>query len=149
MTLTIKPAKKEDMHDVFRMISDMADGLGEEKYLVNTEEQTVEDWGKYECMIAVDESGQLMGYLAFSYFYLSWQGHSIYLDDVYVDGQYRRQEVATHLMDALFERAAEEKIKCVRWYVLKDNEAAINFYKKYGVSFEENRYRCNYFVNLE
>ena len=42
----------------------------------------------------------------------------------------------------------EEKVPCVRWYVLKDNQSAVALYKKYDVSFEENRFRCNYFVEV-
>ena len=39
-------------------------------------------------------------------------------------------------MDELISIAKEEKIKQVRWQVLDWNENAINFYKKYPVTFD-------------
>lgn len=148
MTINVRVATKEDMLNVFAMIKGLANTLGEQKFLVTDEQELLDDWGKYECVVAENDKGELVGYISFSYFYLSWRGHSIYLDDLYVDENYRRENVGTLLMDYLFARAKDEKVKCVRWYVLKENTTAVNFYKKYGVSFEENRYRCNYFVDL-
>ncbi len=149
--ITIRKATIEDAPYIFDMLSDMAVILREEKYLVNTQEQYLSDWDKglYECVVAVDASNVPVGYIAFSYFYLSWQGKAIYLDDLYVLESHRRLDIGTKLMDFLFELAKDGKYKCVRWYVLKENAAAIDFYKKYNVSFEENRYRCNYFVSIE
>jgi ribosomal protein S18 acetylase RimI-like enzyme len=60
----------------------------------------------------------------------------IYLDDLVVKESYRKKGIGKKLMDELIAIAREEKINQLRWHVLDWNENAINFYKKYPVTFD-------------
>ena len=68
--------------------------------------------------------------------YSTWKGSMIYLDDLVVKETHRKHGIGKRLMDELISIAKEEKIKQVRWQVLDWNENAINFYKKYPVTFD-------------
>lgn len=77
--------------------------------------------------------------VAFALYYIrysTWKGQVMYLEDILVTENMRGKGIGTMLMDRLIEEAKEKGFKRISWQVLDWNEPAINFYKKYGVSFD-------------
>lgn len=87
-------------------------------------------------VILAEDKGAVVGIALYYYGYSSWKGSMIYLDDLVIRESYRRQGIGTLLMDELISIAREEKVSQLRWHVLDWNEKAINFYKKYPVTFD-------------
>ena len=87
-------------------------------------------------VIVADDNGTIVGIALYYYGYSTWKGSMIYLDDLVVKETHRKRGIGKRLMDELISIAKEEKIKQVRWQVLDWNENAINFYKKYPVTFD-------------
>ena len=87
-------------------------------------------------VIVADDNGTIVGIALYYYGYSTWKGSMIYLDDLVVKETHRKHGIGKRLMDELISIAKEEKIKQVRWQVLDWNENAINFYKKYPVTFD-------------
>ena len=60
-----------------------------------------------------------------------------YLEDLIVEEAFRNQGFGKQLLDAVIEFAKSQKFKRVVWQVLDWNQPAIEFYKKYSVSFDD------------
>jgi GNAT superfamily N-acetyltransferase len=87
-------------------------------------------------VILAENNGHIIGIALYYYGYSSWKGSMIYLDDLVIKESYRRKGVGKMLMDELIAIAREEKVCQLRWHVLDWNQNAINFYKKYPVTFD-------------
>ena len=77
--------------------------------------------------------------IAFALYYIrysTWKGQVMYLEDILVTEEMRGKGIGSMLMDRLLEEAKEKGFKRISWQVLDWNEPAINFYKKYGASFD-------------
>ena len=77
--------------------------------------------------------------IAFALYYIrysTWKGQVMYLEDILVTESMRGKGVGRMLMDRLIEEAKEKGFSRLSWQVLDWNEPAINFYKKYGASFD-------------
>lgn len=61
----------------------------------------------------------------------------MYLEDFVVKEEYRRTGIGKLLFDAFIEKAREAKSALCKWQVLRWNEPAINFYKKYDTVFDD------------
>ena len=77
--------------------------------------------------------------IAFALYYIrysTWKGKVMYLEDILVTEKMRGKGIGKMLMNRLIEEAKEKGFKRISWQVLDWNQSAIEFYKKYGVSFD-------------
>jgi ribosomal protein S18 acetylase RimI-like enzyme len=88
-----------------------------------------------------ETDNNIVGIALYYYGYSSWKGSMLYLDDLVVKEAYRKHGIGKKLLDELISIAKDERINQVRWHVLDWNENAINFYKKYPVTFDNMDYR--------
>jgi GNAT superfamily N-acetyltransferase len=66
----------------------------------------------------------------------------MYLEDIIVTEAMRCKGIGQLLFDALIEEAKQRNLNGIAWQVLKWNEPAINFYKKYNASFDGEWYNA-------
>ncbi len=77
--------------------------------------------------------GAAIGYIRYS----TWKGPVFYLEDLIVEEAFRKQGFGKQLLDVVIEFAKLQNFKRVVWQVLDWNTPAIEFYKKYEVSFDD------------
>ncbi len=77
--------------------------------------------------------GAAIGYIRYS----TWKGPVFYLEDLIVEESFRKMGFGKQLLDAVIEFAKDQKFKRIVWQVLDWNTPAIEFYKKYSVSFDD------------
>lgn len=78
--------------------------------------------------------------IAFALYYIrysTWKGQVMYLEDFLVTEPMRGKGIGKMLLDRLIIEAKERGFKRIVWQVLDWNEPAINFYKKYNVTFDD------------
>lgn len=78
--------------------------------------------------------------IAFALYYIrysTWKGQVMYLEDFLVTEPMRGKGIGKILLDRLIIEAKERGFKRIVWQVLDWNEPAINFYKKYNVTFDD------------
>lgn len=135
----IRKAEAVDLVQVYALIKELAAFEKEPNEPTNPLKKFVEEGTcknpRYHVIVA-DDNGTIVGIALYYYGYSTWKGSMIYLDDLVVKETHRKHGIGKRLMDELISIAKEEKIKQVRWQVLDWNENAINFYKKYPVTFD-------------
>src|SRR5579872_420023 len=137
--LKIRPATIKDASLLAAMILELAEyeRLAHEAGV--TAESIVRDgFGphpKFRAVIA-ESDGQAAGYAVFFEFYSSFQGRAgLFLDDIFVRPQFRKQGIGRALIAHVAGIAWKEDYFCVRWEVLDWNTTAIEFYRKLDAVF--------------
>ena len=79
----------------------------------------------------------------FFFAYFTWVGKSLYLDDIVVTEKYRGNKIGTKLLEKVVEFGKKNNCKRIRCEVLDWNEDAIEFYRKYGASLDDEWINCD------
>jgi diamine N-acetyltransferase len=108
-----------------------------------TLEQMIEEKNYFQCFVAETEDKKIIGFASFFFAYYSWSGKAVYLDDLYVQSQYRKQGMGKKLLDAIIAHAKKEQCRKLRWQVSNWNYNAIAFYKKLGAVIDETEINCD------
>lgn len=141
----IRKAAPSDLIQIYGLIKELAIFEKEPNEPSNPIKRFILDGSnkdpKFHVLVAEDNSN-IVGMALYYYGYSSWKGAIIYLDDLVVQEKYRKSGIGKKLMDELISIAKKEKINQVRWHVLDWNENAINFYKKYPVTFDKTWVTC-------
>jgi GNAT superfamily N-acetyltransferase len=87
--------------------------------------------------------GVVEGFALYYVRYSTWKGQRMYLEDILVTEKMRGKGLGKLLFEKLIEEAKEKKFSGMVWQVLDWNEPAINFYKKYGASFDAGWVNCS------
>jgi GNAT superfamily N-acetyltransferase len=136
--MQIRPATPEDSPVLF----DLVLALAEYERLSHAVTGCVENLNahlfgsrSYAEAILAELDGQVVGFALFFYTYstlLTKPG--IYLQDLFVLPQYRRQKIGTALLTYLAQRVVAEGGGRLEWSVLDWNASAIAFYEQMGAT---------------
>ena len=95
----------------------------------------------YELLVAkVDE--EYAGAAVYYYGYSTWRGKLMYLCDLVVKKDFRKQGVARRLMNEVISVANENDVKVLWWHVLKWNDAAIKLYESFNSLIDGEALSC-------
>ena len=131
----IRFATEADVSAIYSLIVELAVYEREPDAVAITETDLLRDgWDPhphFTCLVAED-SGKVCGFALYHPTYSTWQGRSLYLEDLYVQPGHRGRGVGT----ALLARVAAEAVRrdCARldWSVLTWNEPALHMYEHLG-----------------
>ena len=135
-SVKIRSAEISDLPVILRFIHDLA------KYekapnevelsLSELEESLFTKTPQVYCLIS-EADGKATGFAVWHLNYSTWLGrHGIYLEDLYVDPNYRGLGHGKALLRKLAQICIERGYKRLQWWVLDWNESAIEFYKSIG-----------------
>ena len=137
--VTIRPATIKDASLLATMILELAEyeRLAHEAG-VTAESIARDGFGpqpKFRAVIA-ELDGQPVGYAVFFEFYSTFQARTgLFLDDIFVRPQFRKQGIGQALLAHVARIAWDENYFCMRWEVLDWNKPAIEFYNRLGAVF--------------
>lgn len=143
MMLTLRPATRDDVPVLLAFIRELATYEKKRHKCLTTEEDLLRDgFGpqqKFRSLIA-EWDGEAAGYAVFFYFYSTFQGRpALFLEDLYVPDRFRGKGIGKALLAAVAKLAIEENCFGMRWEVLDWNTPAIEFYKRLGADFLDER----------
>ena len=92
------------------------------------------------------ESNKIVGLALYYFKYSTWKGKCLFLEDIIVTEAMRGKKIGKLLFDRLIEEAKERKFNRIIWQVLKWNEPAINFYKKYNAELDGEWFNCSIYI---
>lgn len=149
---TIRPATKEDVPAILYLIKGLAEYEKLPQEVENTVEQLTDDgFGAHPVYFAsvvqlTDHSLQqhlqqhsdqqqyhgIIGFALCFYAYSTWKGRCLYLEDLYIDPNYRKGGIGMNVFRYIVEDAKKRKCYRVMWQALDWNQPARDFYQKLG-----------------
>lgn len=144
--MNIRKGTKEDLPRILELIRELAVYENAGDQVSNTVEQMEQDgFSKdpvYGFIVAEDNAG-IIGTSIYYYRYSTWKGKRLYLEDLIVTESKRGSGAGKALFEETIKIGKETHCTGMMWQVLDWNEPAINFYKKYQTSFDEEWVNCN------
>lgn len=132
----IRPAKVGDLPEILQLIRDLAVyEKAEHEVLATVEELNATLFGEVPQVFAhvVEVDGKIVGIAIWFLNYSTWLGkHGIYLEDLYVQPEFRGQGFGLALLKELAKICVERGYPRFQWWVLDWNSPAIEFYRSHG-----------------
>ncbi len=149
MSITIRRAVKEDCPRLLELVTELAIyEKAPDDVTVTLEHFTESGFGKSPVWwsFVAEEEGVIQGFALYYIRYSTWKGQAMYLEDIIVTEAMRGKKIGKLLFDQLIQEAKEKKFNRIIWQVLKWNEPAINFYKKYNAELDGEWFNCSIYV---
>ncbi|MFZ4761841.1 MAG: GNAT family N-acetyltransferase [Alphaproteobacteria bacterium] len=136
MSLVIRAAQANDAGLVLQFIKDLAEYEKLLHEVVASEQDLVETLfgaNPKAHAVIVEWQGKPVGFALYFYNYSTFLGKpGIYLEDLYVQPDYRSMGIGKQILYWLAAKAVAEECCRLQWWVLDWNEPSIEFYKKIG-----------------
>jgi len=134
MKVNIRKATKSDLGSILSLIKELATyEKAPDEVTVTLDDLLNDGFGEhplFHIFLAENPAQGIIG-MAFWYFaYSTWKGKCIYLEDIIVKNEFRRQGIGEKLFNEVIKAAKEHKAKRLMWQVLNWNTPAIEFYKR-------------------
>jgi GNAT superfamily N-acetyltransferase len=145
MNILIRKAVKADVPAMLNLVKELAAFEKAPNEVTNTIERMEQDgFGDHPVFFAhvAEVNGKVVGMALYYIAYSTWKGKYIYLDDLIVNEQYRRNSIGKKLFDALATLAKEVHANQLRWHVLDWNQPAMDFYGKLNAHFDNEWITC-------
>ena len=134
--IAIRSALASDVPVLFQMLRASAADQGFPDALAVTESDLLQDgFGPQPTFRAVIASldGAPAGTALYFFNYSTWVSRNgLYLEDLYVDPNFRRRGIGRALLDHLWTLAREQGCLRMQWVVHRDNHRAIRLYRSFG-----------------
>ncbi len=149
--LTIRPARERDVDAIFELIL----GLAKYEQLIDKVTGSPDllrshlfgDKPYVEAIVA-ELDDRVIGYALFFHTYSTFLTQpGLYLEDVFVASEYRRQGVGKALMTSVAKIAFDRGCGRLEWSVLEWNQNAIEFYQSLGATVLPEWRICRMTVN--
>jgi GNAT superfamily N-acetyltransferase len=132
--ITVRKALASDVPTLHQLIAELALFEKEPEAFVLTEQDLLQHGFSthpplYEALLAVRADGAAAGMAMFYPKYSSWQGPCMFLEDLIVRQDFRRQGIGRLLLEEVLALAAARQMARVEWMVLDWNEGAHAFYQ--------------------
>jgi GNAT superfamily N-acetyltransferase len=139
MTTTIRPATAEDAAQILAFIRALAAYERAPDAATATEADLLRDgFGPnpfYFCLMA-EYDGRPAGFALYFFNYSTWEGRpGIYLEDIFVQPEFRGLGIGKALLKRVAAVAVEKNCRRLQWEVLDWNTPAIDFYRAMGAEF--------------
>ena len=136
MATTIRAATPADVPQILVFIRALAAYERAPDAVTATEEGLMRDgFGPnpfYSCLIA-EQDGQPAGFALYFFNYSTWMGRpGIYLEDIFVQPEFRGLGIGKALLKRVAAVAVEKGCPRLQWEVLDWNTPAIEFYEAHG-----------------
>ena len=139
MTLSIRPATREDVPTVLHFVRELAAFEREPEAVEATEAMLAHalfDEKAAEAVIA-ERDGAAVGFALFFHNFSTWKGRKgLYLEDLYVTPEARGSGVGRALLRYLAGLAVARDCARFEWAVLDWNQPAIDFYTAMGAEMQ-------------
>ena len=114
----------------------------EPKAVINTPLQMEQDYenGLFDFIVSLNEEENVIGFALYYWRYSTWKGKSFYLEDFFVQKDYRSKGIGKELFEECLRIAKLESCSQINWQVLEWNKRAISFYENIGAEISTEWY---------
>mmetsp|Transcript_4329 Transcript_4329/g.13082 ORF Transcript_4329/g.13082 Transcript_4329/m.13082 type:complete len:194 (-) Transcript_4329:1476-2057(-) len=141
----IRPAVKTDAEDIYRLIKELAIYEKEpDAVKINPETLAADGWPESSDVLplfkaamaeVIDDASKKwrsVGYALWFTVYSTWEGRTLWLEDLYVEQEFRGKGIGSTLIEYAAREARETNCERFQWYVLEWNRPSIEFYESLG-----------------
>jgi GNAT superfamily N-acetyltransferase len=143
MKITIREAEQADYHQIIGLFKEFATFEKLPEKMINSVDRMMTEKDFFHCFVAENSDKKIIGYATHFFCYYTWVGKCLYMDDLYVQPQYRVEGLGTMLIKKVIDFAKESKCHKLRWQVSKWNTPAIGFYKHLGAVMDDVEQNCD------
>lgn len=133
--LRFKKTTEEDIDSIMEFIKKIAIYEKMENEVVATEEsirESIFENNRAEALL-IDFNEKIVGYIIYFYNFSTFIGREgLYLEDIYIDPEYRGHGIGKEAFATLVHIAKENKCERMEWVCLNWNEPSLKFYKSIG-----------------
>ena len=130
--VSLRKAEEADFKKIFSLIKELAEFEKSLDQLTNTPERMAAEKDYFECFVIEPPEHEMVGYIVYYYCYYTWVGKAMYMDDLYIRPEFRKQGIGLWALNRMIELARQTGCHRIRWQVLDWNTPAINLYRKAG-----------------
>ncbi|MDL2222842.1 GNAT family N-acetyltransferase [Bacteroidales bacterium OttesenSCG-928-M11] len=144
--LIIRRARKSDCPKLLELIKGLASYVktpGEVTISLDHLEESGFGQNPVWWSFVAEVNGKVCGFAIYYIRFSTWKGQRLYLEDLYISEEMRKQGIGKMLFDQLIIEAKEKNLRGIEWQVLEWNEDAIRFYKKYHAKFSSGKFNCS------
>ena len=137
--IVIRKAKPEDVTDILSLIKELADfEKGLDQVTVTEGDLRRDGFGKNPlfCALIAEKNLEILGIAVYFYTYSTWNGKTLYLEDLIVRKNSRSKGIGKQLMEEIIKIGQEQQVHRISWQVLDWNVEAQKFYKKFEASLD-------------
>ncbi|KAJ7996160.1 hypothetical protein DPEC_G00234180 [Dallia pectoralis] len=139
MNFKVRAARKEDCKDISRMIMELAvyEKMPEQVKISN-EELERDGFSPnpfFQCLIAevsdenmTTDGYTVVGYALYFYTYSTWEGRSVFMEDLYVMPDFRGKGIGKGLLAKVAQVGVEKQCVRLQFSVLEWNKPSLDFY---------------------
>ncbi|MBA3722186.1 MAG: GNAT family N-acetyltransferase [Parachlamydiaceae bacterium] len=137
LNLHIRPAKPEEIDILYALVCELALFEGKDVTSLSLTKENLFKFGfsknpYYHTELAIVD-GNIVGYALYFYTFSANQGFPIlYLEDLYLKEEYRKQGIGYQMLKKLAQHAKDHQCCRLEWHVFSWNELAIRLYQKLG-----------------
>jgi GNAT superfamily N-acetyltransferase len=145
MEIEIRTGIESDLPSVLKLIKELASFEKAPNEVTNTIDKMREDgFGRNPIFgfFVAKKLNEIIGISLYYTRYSTWKGKCLYLEDIIVTEKFRGNGVGNLLFEKTKQFAEENNFISINWQVFDWNEPAINFYKKYNSSFDNQWINC-------
>lgn len=144
MEVAIRRGSLDDIPAAFKLVKELAIYERALELLANTPEKMARDMeNKLFDFIVAESDGEIVGMSLYYFRYSTWKGKRLYMEDIVVTESFRGNGIGKLLFDGTVKIAKEMECTGMMWQVLDWNTSAVNFYRKYGTSYDDEWINCN------
>lgn len=138
-TYNLRKAEEKDCQRLLELIQELAEfERAPEEVTVSLDEFVDAGFGEnpvWEAFV-IESEGKIQGMALYYIRYSTWKGRRLYLEDIIVTENMRGKGFGKILFDRVWQTCLERNYSGMVWQVLDWNTPAIDFYKKYGATFD-------------
>ncbi|OGT57625.1 MAG: GNAT family N-acetyltransferase [Gammaproteobacteria bacterium RIFCSPHIGHO2_12_FULL_43_28] len=137
--MNIRVATRNDKEVILNLIKKLAayEGKKPEEFYLTIDKIESHGFGEnnYFNVLIAEQNNQAIGYAFYFFNYSSYAGAPIlYLEDIFVEEEYRHQGIGKKILAKLANISIEKKCCRMEWHTYSWNEKAIQFYKTLGAA---------------
>jgi len=136
MNIHIRKIEEQDFASLILLFREFALFEKLPDKITNSLEQMREEKDHLSGFVAVNAQNDIMGYVTYFFAYFTWSGKSLYIDDLYVQPEFRSMNIGTKLINQVIALAKTENCRKLRWQVSEWNQPAIDFYISLGATID-------------
>ena len=146
MEFSLRKAERKDCIKILELVRELALFEKAPEQVTVTQEHFEESgfgsnpvWWGY----VAEHEGNIVAAAIYYVRYSTWKGQRMYLEDIIVNEAYRGKGIGSMLFEKLIEEAKEKNFTGMMWQALDWNTPALDFYKKFGATFDEGWVNCH------